>query len=243
MNPQGKRIVKAVSLILALALVQVYVQANLIPASIKDRLTFAMKGGGLVAGRLTTRGNNSITVNGNSARSGETILSGAQIQTPSGVGATLQFGHLGKVDVAPDTILNVSYTSDLISVNVSSGCQILTPGEGVTGTVITPEGSTNLAGSTTSPLNICVSREAGSAAPVVKMGAAANAGALSQEPAATPDNQNSKGGGLFGLGKTGTILLISAAAIGITTAAVVIPCRRGPNPSPGTPRGRNDECR
>jgi hypothetical protein len=30
---------------------------------------------------------------------------------------------------------------------------------------------------------------------------------------------------------------------GTLLAALLIPCRRGRNPSPGDPRGRNDECR
>jgi len=49
-------------------------------------------------------------------------------------------------------------------------------------------------------------------------------------------------GGLFGLGTAGTFGFLTSAA-GITAAAIITPCRRGPNPSPGVPRGRNDECR
>lgn len=246
MNSQVKRILKAVSFVLTFSLVQVYVQADLLPSSGKAPLTAVGQGGGDVTGRLTTRGNNPVTVNGNSARSGETILSGAQIQTPPGVGATVQLGPLGRVDVAPETVLNIAYTADGITVNVTSGCLILTSGQGKTGTVTTSQGGTERTSAPGAPLDICVSRVAG-AAPVVGQGAAANAGAGAGGGAAAASGGGAAaagggGGGLFGLGTTGTILLASAAAAGVA-AAIIVPCRRGPNPSPGTPRGRNDECR
>jgi|GEM_PF-1853128 len=53
-------------------------------------------------------------------------------------------------------------------------------------------------------------------------------------------------GGLFGLGLPATVAIIAvgAAAGGYGLYRVIrTPCRRGRNPSPGVPRGRNDECR
>src|SRR4051794_15103635 len=57
-----------------------------------------------VSGRLSTRGNRAIVVNGNNTEAGATILDGATIETPDGTGATIDLGPLGQVDLAPNTV-------------------------------------------------------------------------------------------------------------------------------------------
>ncbi len=61
------------------------------------------------------------------------------------------------------------------------------------------------------------------------------------EPGGAPQGGGGGGGGV-GVGSRGFII----GAIGFTAivvAAIVVPCRRGRNPTPGEPRGVNTECR
>lgn len=241
------RVLKATALVLVLAVAQVYLGAALARAA-SVRLFGTPAQGGTSQGRLSTRGNNPVSVNGTSAKSGETIFSGQTIQTPDGVGATVQLPGLGRVDIAPNTTLTLTFADGSISVSLASGCTILTTNKGVAGTVQSGGSTQQTDTSKGGTLDVCSSRTPG-AAPVVGQGAAAAAGAGASSAAGAAGAAGgaaaggaAASGGLFGLGTAGTFGFIGAAAI-ITTAAVITPCRRGPNPSPGVPRGRNDECR
>ncbi|HKS26852.1 MAG TPA: hypothetical protein VJS44_03490 [Pyrinomonadaceae bacterium] len=124
-----RKIFKAVSLALAIAIFQVYVLAA--PATSTSNI---------LAGRLLTRGTNTVLVNGNMASSGTTILSGSQVQTPEGVDATIQLGSAGRLDVSPGTNLTVTFDKNNVNVNVTSGHAFLSTAAGVKGTVTNPEG-------------------------------------------------------------------------------------------------------
>ena len=246
MNILRGKAAKFIALALVLATAQVYVYADLLRSS-SARLVSAASWQSH-EGRLTTRGNNPVTVNGNSAKSGETIFSGQQIQTPEGVGATVQLSGLGRVDIAPNTNLTLTFEEGKISVALASGCVILTAGKGVVGTVQAGGAEQQTDRANGGVINVCTSQTPG-AAPVIGQGAAAGAGAGAGTGGAAAGGVAAGGtaaapasGGLFGLGTAGTVGFIGAAAM-ITTAAVIAPCRRGANPSPGVPRGRNDECR
>jgi hypothetical protein len=91
-------------------------------------------------GRLKTRDNKPVTVNGNKANSGTTLLSGSEIQCPDKVGATLDLGTLGRIDIAPKSDLKVSFTNTTVSVELRSGYVVLTTNKGVSGTVNTNDG-------------------------------------------------------------------------------------------------------
>lgn len=237
MNMRLNKATKAITLLLILAVSQTYVHANLFESGLGLLAGAAIrKGEGEPSGRLTTRGNNPVSVNGNSARTGETVFSGQQIQTPAGTGATVDLGSMGRVEIAPSTTLTLNFSPEGIRVSLASGCVVLHPGKGVKGVVETSgQGSPELTEAAPgSPVDVC---STSGGAPVVNNGAAARAGAGAN---------GSRGGGLFGLSKNGTTSLLGAAGIiaTATTAAVIsAPCRRGRNPSPGVPRGRNDECR
>ena len=193
-------------------------------------------------GRLTTRGNNPVTVNGNNAKSGETIFSGQSIQTPAGVGATVNLPELGRVDITPGSNLTLTFENGKMKVTLVSGCVILTANKGITGTIESGGSTQETEPATGGTIDVCTSTVAG-AAPIVGQGAAAAAGAgAGTVGAGTVGAAAATSGGLFGLGTAGTIGFIAAAGI-ITATAIIVPCRRGPNPSPGVPRGRNDECR
>lgn len=86
-------------------------------------------------GRLTTTGDNPVAVNGNNARTGDTIFSGQQIRTPAGTNATVQLPGLGSVEIRPNSNVTLTFGEGRIGVVVSGGCVRLTADAGVTGTV------------------------------------------------------------------------------------------------------------
>ncbi|HEY0173578.1 MAG TPA: hypothetical protein VGB98_21380 [Pyrinomonadaceae bacterium] len=239
MSNLKNRIVKATALGLALTVTHVCLSAEVVCAATSRLVAAAVPAQGAPQGRLTTRGNNPVTVNGNSARSGETVFSGQSVQTPAGVGATVNVPGMGRVDIAPNSNVTVSFGEGKINVTVVSGCAILTANRGTAGTLTAGGTTQQTKGTEGGVIDACASTTPGGA-PVVGQGAAAAAGAGAGSAAA---GAAAGGGGLFGLGTAGTVGVIAAAAGATTAAVILVPCRRGPNPSPGTPRGRNDECR
>jgi hypothetical protein len=240
MSTLKNRIVKATAVGLVLALTHVFVSAELVRAA-SARLVANVAPQGAAQGRLTTRGNNPVSVNGNSARSGETVFSGQSVQTPAGVGATVNVPGLGRVDIAPNSNVTLSFEAGKINVTLVSGCAILTADRGTAGTLESGDTTQRTEGSEGGTLDVCTATTPG-APPIARQGAAAAAGAGAGGGAAAATTAAATSGGLFGLGTAGTVGFIASAGI-ITAAAVIAPCRRGRNPSPGTPRGRNDECR
>jgi len=240
MKKQRRKQFGAIGLLLTLVASQTYVQANL--AVTNANHVDSGQGGDQLSGRLVTRGNNPITVNGNSARSGDTIFSGAQIQSPSGVGATVQLSPLGSVDIAPNTSLRLTFEAKRITVNLTQGCLILRSNRGVVGTINTPQGtSEQTKGSEASSISIDICL-GGAGATIVGQGAASAADAGASSVAATTA-ASSDGAGLFGLGTIGTIGFFGAATEIVAAAMIAVPCRRGANPSPGVPGGPNAVCR
>jgi hypothetical protein len=242
------RIIKAAALGLALTVTHVCLSAELVRAASSRLIAKATAPQGGAQGRLTTRGNNPVSVNGAGARSGETIFTGQSIQTPAGVGATVTLPGVGRVDIAPNTNLTLSFEAGKVNVALVSGCAILTADRGSVGSVESGGATQRTEGEEGGVIDVCSSATPGGA-PVVGQGAAAAAGAgASGGGAATGAGTAAAtaagtGGGLG----TGTALVLTAASVGtfavVGNRVISTPCRRGPNPSPGTPRGRNDECR
>jgi hypothetical protein len=73
-----------------------------------------------VAGELTVAGNG-VLVNGESAQSGRSIFSSSTITTPESAGAIVGFGKLGKIEIAPNSSVSLSFDEKGISGNLSSG--------------------------------------------------------------------------------------------------------------------------
>lgn len=247
MSTLKNRLLKATALGLALTVTHVCLSAELVQAATARLVAKATAPQGGPQGRLTTRGNNSVTVNGNGARSGETIFSGQSIQTPEGVGATVNLPNIGRVDIAPNSNVTLSFENGKLNVNIVSGCAILTANPGTAGSMTSGGSTQNTEGEQGGVLDVCSSTTPGGA-PIVGQGAAAAAGAGASGAggavAGTTAAATAAGAG-GGLG-TGTALLLTAASVGtfaVVANRVISPCRRGPNPSPGEPRGRNVECR
>jgi hypothetical protein len=150
-----------------------------------------------ISGKLTTRNNKPILVNGNSVKPGTTIFSGANLQSPAKVGATVNLGWLGRLDMAPLTDVTLVFDATHIDVQLKSGYVVLTASKGITGKVTTSEGKvfqTDLA-----KLSSVIARTAGSVGPEVAAPIGAAAGGLS-------------GGAIGGIGAAGAGVIGGAAA-------------------------------
>lgn len=164
----------AIAITLVLALTQVYVAVGFADTTSESKATVAQQ-----MGVLTTRDNKAITINGAAALTGATVPSGAVIETPDGVGATLRLGGLGSVCIAPGSKVTVEFdqqgNAGSIKVTVATGCVILNTQKDTTGTVITPEGVAGQSGpATIGSIDVC-SRPGAAAA--INQGAAFDAGA------------------------------------------------------------------
>ena len=173
-------------------------------------------------GRLTTRSNKPITVNGLSAATGASIATGATIETRSDESATVDLGPLGKLDISPNT--KVVFTFDQAGdakALVMFGCVILTANKGTRGEVSTEKGVVG----TTDPavggvIEMCM--PPGAATPTVGPGVAQNAGAV-----VTGGSSTTGGGGLFGIGRAATIAVFIGGGL-----AALTPLFFRDNPSP-----------
>jgi hypothetical protein len=100
----------------------------------------ALAGGGLM-GKLRTRDNKPVLVNKNKTGSGTTVMSGSQIECPDKIGATLDLGPLGRLDIAPKTDLTIVFVATEVNVQLRSGYLVLTTNKGIKGSVTTSEGA------------------------------------------------------------------------------------------------------
>ena len=118
MTSRNRKALKALAVFLAFAFTQVGVQAGL-PAPAPGAPQRA------ITAKLTTRGNAPITVNGNSAGSGATILTGATIETPDQVSATIDLGDAGTVELQAGSKIQLDFDSDgNVRVKVLRGCVV-----------------------------------------------------------------------------------------------------------------------
>ncbi|HEX6126735.1 MAG TPA: hypothetical protein VFZ23_15290 [Pyrinomonadaceae bacterium] len=87
----------------------------------------ALAGPRKVAGELTVSGKEVngeapfVLVNGEAARSGRSVFSASTITTSDGVGAVINLGKLGRVELAPATVLNLSFDDAAVSGELASG--------------------------------------------------------------------------------------------------------------------------
>jgi len=120
MKSRQIKALKALAIFVSFAFTQVYVSAAL-PGS--------TPGAGVpqrtVTARLTTKNNQPITVNGNSTGTGATILTGATIETPDQVGATIDLGDAGVVELQPNSKIQLDFDENgNVRVKVLRGCAV-----------------------------------------------------------------------------------------------------------------------
>lgn len=142
---------RAIAVFLAVALVQVCIQlsfaAPVSAAPVVPQQFIA---------RLTTTGNQPITVNGASAASGASLLTGATIETPAAVSATIDLGALGTVELQPNSSIQLDFDdSGNVRVKVLRGCVVINkkgPGEAE---AYTAEGSSEKSSSNPKGMGFC----------------------------------------------------------------------------------------
>lgn len=75
-----------------------------------------------IAGELLISGKNSnVTVNGEAAQNGRSIFSASTISTPENASAIINLGKIGKLELAPNTTLNLSFTEKSINGDLLKG--------------------------------------------------------------------------------------------------------------------------
>lgn len=226
MNLKRRKASIAIAALLLFSILQIGLQIGFAePSETKTETMIVQQ----IVARLVTRNNQAITINGQSANTGASILSGATIETGADQSATVNVGPLGSVDIAPNTKVVLTFEQGSLKALVIYGCVILTARQNTTGEITTEQASVGK----TDPaaggkLEMCLPQ--GAAAPVVGPGVAANAGAGAG--ASTGAAAAAGGGGLFGLGVPATIAIISAG-----TAAGLTPLffDGADNPSPSAP--------
>ena len=119
MDTRKNKILKVLTVFLAFSFAQVYVQAGLpnpAPGAPPQRS---------ISARLITKNNQPITVNGNPVGTGGTILTGATIETPDQVGATIDLGEAGVVELQPGAKIQLDYDENgNVRVKVMRGCAV-----------------------------------------------------------------------------------------------------------------------
>lgn len=168
-----------------------------------------------MTGKLKTRDNKPITVNGNKVNPGIAIFSGSQIESPDGVGATIELGALGRLDMAPLTSVTLSFSAGNVHVALKSGYVVLTTKKGVKGSVITLDGK--VIETDSSKLSSVIARTEGSIGPEASAQVGAAAGGVGI-------------GTAIGMGAAGAAVISGAAATSNTN--------RGSSVSPSTPNRR-----
>jgi len=202
MTPTHKNIFRAAAMALALCVANVYVFAGPV---VDSGAAYAPQTGGT----LTTTDNKQVLVNGNRVGSGTTVLPNTSIETPAGVGASVQLGF-AEVTIAPgsDIVLDFEPGTE-VTVTLKRGCVVIRTQGNATGMIIRPDGTS------------------------VATGTGRVANACDREGAATPVKGGVPTAGAAGIDEA-LLALLFVAAGGATVAALTL-AGRGFNPSPSNP--------
>lgn len=210
MSSRTKRIASTIALLLAFAIAQIY-----LPVSLAELSGNAGASPRQATAVLTTGGNQPVSVNGANTVSGATIMSGASIETPGGVGATVNFpGHFAlKID--GNTRLNLEFDGSSVKVTVIRGCVELDTKKGTSGEVVNEMGQSlgkTDASKDSDDVEFC------------------------EPKAAMPTSAATSAGGSGGTSSAmTTFAIVGAAAADATLLYYIIDNSRGDNPSPSAP--------
>ena len=132
---------------LTLALLQICIQLSFAAPTVVPQQFIA---------RLTTTGNQPITVNNASAASGATILTGATIETPADVSATIDLGALGTIELQPNSSIQLDFDDNgNVRVKVLRGCVTVNKSGPNEAEMYTAEGASEKTNSNRRALGFC----------------------------------------------------------------------------------------
>ena len=75
----------------------------------------------LVSGKASNGQVASVKVNGETAQSGRSIFTASTIATPDNASAVVNLGKAGRIELAPNTTISLSFDEKIISGNLSAG--------------------------------------------------------------------------------------------------------------------------
>ncbi len=120
MNLRRRKALQAIAIFCAFTFAQIYVQGALpgtTPAAPVPQRQ--------ITARLTTKNNQPITVNGNQAGTGATLLTGATIETPDQVSGVIDLGDAGVVEIQPNSTIKIDFDENgNVRVKVIRGCAV-----------------------------------------------------------------------------------------------------------------------
>ena len=153
MTKQRRLSSRAIAVFLAFALVQICIQLSFAaPASPSGPAVVPQQ----FIARLTTTGNQPITVNGASAASGASLLTGATIETPADVSATVDLGALGTVELQPNSSIQLDFDdSGNVRVKVLRGCVVVKKNGPGQAEVYTAEGASEKTNNNRKGMGFC----------------------------------------------------------------------------------------
>jgi hypothetical protein len=201
MTKQHRNFSGAIAVFLAFALVQVCIQLSFAAPSVPQQFI----------ARLTTTGNQSITVNGASAASGASLLTGATIETPAAVSATIDLGALGTIELQPGSSIQLDFDDNgNVRVKVLRGCVVIKKSGPGQAEAYTAEGASEKTNSNRKGLGFCYLN--GGLNPIGQAAAAAG------------------GGGGAGIGTSALVAILAGG--GALVAGLIWAFHGGGNPSP-----------
>ena len=119
-NLRQRKALRAAAIFLAFCFAQVYVHGALPNSSATGPLPQRQ-----ITARLTTKNNQPITVNGNAVGTGATLLTGATVETPDQVSATIDLGDAGVVELQPNSQIKLDFDENgNVRVKVIRGCAV-----------------------------------------------------------------------------------------------------------------------
>jgi hypothetical protein len=192
MSIRQRKSMKALAIFVAFAVAQISIQLSF-AGTVSP--SYAMLVQQQLVVRVSTSGNRPILVNGNSTASGGSLATGAIIETPDGVSATIDLGPLGTLDLAPNTKVVLEFECPpppptppapgtepepcKVKVKVLVGCVVLKTKKGTQGQIDTEQQEkvqeNNKSGGG-APLNFCTPGAGAGAEAAAAAGTAAGIG-------------------------------------------------------------------
>jgi hypothetical protein len=207
MNPKRRNGPRAIAALLLFSIAQISLQVGFAEPNNENNAISSVPQ--QLVGRLTTKNNQPVTVNGLSANTGASILSGATIETGAAQSATVDLGPLGSLRIEPNTRVVLTFEQGVAKALVLSGCVTLKAEKGTTGEIATEQSSH----SKTDPV----------------------AGGTLTNCSASPATSDGRGG-VFGLGLPASLVLLAAAeAAAFSPLFILEGDDAQDNPSPSTP--------